>query len=520
MRFRTMFQPNLRRLILDVVVLTALVMLATAFHASYSVQRQMLIDAALEANLSYSSKLAEGAEGFLDSAQQQLAHSAKILGSRFHERGVLNEESERLHAQTDSFNAVGVTDAAGIIRATAPANLPIVGTLNESAGGQQALHERKPLVSAPYLSPAGNLIVFISHPIFSPDREYRGYIGGAVYLKQENILNKLLGHHYYRDGSYLYVVDQSRRLLYHPDPSRIGTLVAENKVVDDLLAGGAGSSLVRNSRGIEMLAGYAPVRSAGWGIVSQRPLDATLEPLEGLMLSVLIRTAPTALVALLGVWALAYFISRPLSLLAGHAHRMDVADAAGNIENIRSWYFEASELKKAMLVGIGLLQKKLGAANLDAQTDPLTGLVNRRGLDLAIQRFVALQRSFSVIAIDIDHFKRVNDTYGHDVGDLVLKKLGAIMKAHSRPDDVLCRNGGEEFVMLLPETSTELAIAVATRLRKQIEVEDIPHVGRVTVSMGIAIWPEDHASVDEVLKLADLGLYKAKQAGRHCVVKA
>ncbi len=520
MRVRTIFQPNLRRLILDVVVLTALVMLATAFHASYSVQRQMLIDAAMEANLSYSSKLAEGAEGFLDSAQQQLAHSANILGSRFHEPGILEEETERLRVQTDSFNAVGITDASGVIRAAAPANLPIVGTLNESIGGQMALLERKPLVSAPFLSPAGNLIVFISHPIFSPDDEYLGYIGGAVYLKQKNILNMLLGRHYYRDGSYLYVVDQSRRLLYHPDPNRIGTLVPENKVVDEVLAGKTGSSPVRNSRGIEMLAGYAPVHSAGWGIVSQRPLEATLEPLKGLMLNVLARTAPIALVALLSVWALAYFISRPLSLLAGHAHQMDVPHAASNIEKIRSWYFEAAELKRAMLIGIGLLQQKLGAANLDAQTDPLTGLVNRRGLNLAIQHFTAQQRGFAVVAVDIDHFKRVNDTYGHDVGDLVLKKLGAVMKAHSRPDDVLCRNGGEEFLMLLPETPIELAVAVAERLRKQVEIEDMPHVGHITVSLGVALWPEDHASVDEVLKLADLALYEAKQTGRNRVAKA
>ena len=166
MRALTTYQPNLRRLILAVVVLTALVMLATAFLASYSVQRQMLIDSAMEANLSYSSKLAESTEGFLDAAQQQLAHSAKILGPRFHEPGVLQEEAERLHFQTYSFNAVGITDADGIIRATSPDHLQIVGVLNESVGSRLALLERKPLVSAPYLSPAGNLIVFISHPIF------------------------------------------------------------------------------------------------------------------------------------------------------------------------------------------------------------------------------------------------------------------------------------------------------------------------------------------------------------------
>lgn len=519
MRALTTYQPNLRRLILAVVVLTALVMLATAFLASYSVQRQVLIDSAMEANLSYASKLAESTEGFLDAAQQQLAHSAKILGPRFHEPGVLQEETERLHFQTFSFNAVGITDAEGIIRATSPDHLQIVGVLNESVGSRLALLERKPLVSAPYLSLAGNLIVFISHPIFSAANEYLGYIGGAVYLKQKNILNALLGQHYYRDGSYIYVVDQSRRLLYHPDPDRIGTLVPENTVVDEVLEGKTGSSPVRNSQGIEMLAGYAPVQTSGWGIVSQRSMDATLDPMKELMFRVVARTLPVALLALLGAWALAYFISRPLSMLAGHARQMDSAEAADNIERIRPWYFEASELKQALLLGIGALQKKLGDAHLDAQTDPLTGLVNRRGLALAIQHLTTLQRSFAVVAADIDHFKRVNDTYGHDVGDLVLNTLGTIMKANSRPGDVICRSGGEEFIMILPETPADVALAVAERMRERIEKAEFPSVGTITVSMGLAVWPLDDTSVEEVLKLADLGLYRAKRTGRNRVVK-
>lgn len=220
----------------------------------------------------------------------------------------------------------------------------------------------------------------------------------------------------------------------------------------------------------------------------------------------------------------------PLAFAAAfiqHAHYLEMvrrrrtndAEAADNIENIRSWYFEASELKQALLLGIGALQKKLGAAHLDAQTDPLTGLVNRRGLALTIQHLTTLQRSFAVVAVDIDHFKRVNDTYGHDVGDLVLNTLGAIMKANSRPGDVICRSGGEEFIMMLPETPADVALAVAERMRERIEKEEFPSVGTITVSMGLAVWPLDDTSVEEVLKLADLGLYRAKRTGRNRVVK-
>lgn len=88
------------------------------------------------------------------------------------------------------------------------------------------------------------------------------------------------------------------------------------------------------------------------------------------MFKVVTRTLPVASVALLGAWALACFISRPFSMLASHARHMDSAEAAGNIENIRSWYFGATELKQALQLGIGALQKTLGAAHLDAQTIP------------------------------------------------------------------------------------------------------------------------------------------------------
>lgn len=520
MRIPSPLRPNLRRLVLSVVILTALIMLATAFHASYRVQRQMLMDNALESSHAYAAKLAESAEGFLDAAQQQLAHSAEVLGEGFDDESVLLKESERLWLQTDSFNAVGITDAQGVIRATAPRHLQLAGQMNQSTGGQQALEARRPLISPPYLSPAGNLIVFLSHPIFTPKGKYLGYVGGAIYLKHKNILNSLLGNHYYRDGSYIYVVDQTRRLLYHPDPARLGTMVGANTIIDNVLQGGSGSGSVRNSQGIDMLAGYAPVPLAGWGIVAQRPLQSTLAPLDSLMMNVLGRTAPIALLTLLAFWALAYFIARPLSLLARQARQMDASPAAARIQRIRSWYFEAAELKRAMLIGIALLQQKLGAAHLDAQTDPLTGLQNRRGLARALDSLTALQRPFSILALDIDHFKRANDTHGHDIGDVVLQKLAGLLRSESRPGDFLCRNGGEEFIVLLPDTREDTAAGIAERLRRKVETADMPHGDTITISLGVSHWPGEPEAIEEVLKQADQALYRAKKMGRNRVVRA
>jgi diguanylate cyclase (GGDEF)-like protein len=325
----------------------------------------------------------------------------------------------------------------------------------------------------------------------------------------------MLGQHFYQDGSYLYAVDQTRRLLYHPEPKRLGTVVGENAVIDRALQGESGSLRVVNSQGVDMLAGYAASPAAGWGIVAQRPTANTLQPLDDLMFRVARQTAPLALLTLLCIWGLATLITRPLSQLAQRASEMDAPNTAERIQRIRSWYFEAAQLKRAMQLGISLLHQRIGKLNLDAQTDPLTGLHNRRGLTFALEMLGSEGRSFAVIALDIDHFKRINDTHGHDVGDTVIQQMAGLMKTCSRDADILCRSGGEEFLMLLPNTTLDSALLVAERLRTCVELEQIPVVGHITVSLGIAVWPMHASDIERVLKLADAALYRAKQHGRN-----
>lgn len=509
---------DLRRLILLLVISTALIMLANSFHASYRVQHQLLIDNAQETNRTYALKLAESTEDFLQSTQQQLGYSAGVLAEHFDNDSVLQEEAQRLRLQTDSFNSVLITDAQGWVRATSPETLQVKGQQLKSPGALQALRERRPLISRPYTSSAGNLLVFISHPIVTRSGRYLGYVGGTIYLKQKSMLNNLLGEHYHRDGSYLYVVDQNRLLLYHPDPSRIGTVVGKNAAIDAVLRGENGSQRIRNSRGEDMLAGYATLPSAGWGVVAQRPTTASIKPLDGLMLGVLRNTLPIAILTLLCVWWLARLITRPLWMLAREAREMNAPEASDRIQRIRSWYFEAAQIKRAMLVGIGLLQHKIGKLNLDVQTDPMTGLHNRRGLALALETWQAELRPFAVVALDIDHFKRINDSHGHAAGDQVIQQLAQLMRSGSRDVDVLCRSGGEEFLMLLPDASPAAALKIAERLRQRVEHADMPGVGAITISLGVAHWPLDADIMEQVLEIADAALYKAKQGGRNRVV--
>ena len=508
---------DLRTLILVLCALTALVMLCASYFASYRVQRQLLIDHALEANRVYAMKLASITETFIGNAQQQLRFSAGVQGRQLSDAAALLGDTDRVLGQSMAFNSTFVIDANGVLRAVSPAPLRhLIGTLVQSPGAQEALHERRPLVSTPYLSAADNLVVALSHPMFDSDGRYLGYVGGSLYLRERNILNSLLGEHFYKDGSYLYVVDRNRRLLYHPNHERVGTVVEGNALIDQLATLDNGTRQITNSLGVEMLAGFATVPSAGWGVVAQQPLAQTVTPLNHLILNVVGTSAPLALVGCLLLWWLAMTIARPLWQLAAGARSMDRAGTAERLHRVRAWYFEAAELKRALLIGLNLLQERIGRLNRDAQTDPLTGLGNRRSLEFSLSLLEAEGRAFAAIVLDIDHFKQVNDKHGHEVGDQVLRRLAELMRRCCREGDLLCRTGGEEFLMLLPGASLDVATVVAERLRVTVQDTPVPPVGAVTVSLGVARWDGEAGSEPvEALSKADRALYLAKQSGRN-----
>ncbi len=517
MNFKSIAKMDLRRLILALTIASALISLANTLYASYQVQRQQLIDATLQRNHAYATKLAASTEDFFDSVQQQLGYAAQVVAGDFNDRQFLAAETERLFLQTDSFNSIAVINNQAEVLATSPQSLNLVGKKLETQGVMEAINGRKPLISQPYLSVAGNLVIFISHPVVDPHGNYLGAIAGTIYLKHENYLNRLLASHFYEDGSYLYVVDQQRRLIYHPLNERVGTTVEGNAAIEEVIAGITGKKQLVNSQNTEMLAGYAVVPASGWGIVAQRPRKNTLAALDALMLQVLFNSLPVAAISLLFIWWCARLIARPLKQLASGARTMDKPETADEIQRVHSWYYESSELKKAMLLGIGLLQKNINRLRQDAQTDPLTGLGNRRTLDHALQTWQLEKTPFSVMSLDVDHFKKVNDTYGHDVGDRVLQQLAQHMRECARERDVFCRVGGEEFLILLPRTAQNVAQQVAERLRQQIEQADMSPVQNVTISIGIAHWPGSSADIARVLKIADEMLYQAKRQGRNRV---
>lgn len=508
---------DLRRLILVLTLCSAFLPFANTFYAGYTVQRQQLIDTTLESNAAYARKLAKSTDDFLQAALQQLAYTSQLVADYMDDEARLEEEAARLRLQTKSFNSVTIYNTEGMVLATSPETLQIKGKQLTSEAAQESLRTRSPVISQAYLSKAGNLIVFISQPIFSHQGHYLGAVGGSIYLKQESMLDLLLGEHFYRDGSYLYVVDQRKRVIYHPEDERVGQIIQNNTVIDEVVTGHTGRGAVINSQGQPMLDGYAPVPSAGWGIVAQRPQAATLAPLDALMRNMLYKTLPLTLLLLLLIWWGARRIAQPLRQLANGAQTMDRPETEQTIQSVQSWYFEAQELKRALLIGIGLLHKNISKLRQDVHTDPLTGLGNRRHLDAALASYAATRTPFSVVAVDIDHFKRVNDSFGHDVGDTVLQHLALQMREVSRADDQPCRVGGEEFTILLPGAPRHVAAQVAERLRRLVEATVLDHVGHITISLGVSSWPDGSTDMPTVFKQADDMLYRAKHAGRNRV---
>jgi diguanylate cyclase (GGDEF)-like protein len=160
--------------------------------------------------------------------------------------------------------------------------------------------------------------------------------------------------------------------------------------------------------------------------------------------------------------------------------------------------------------------------------DPLTNLYNRRymeeSLDRELSRAVRKHTPVSLLLIDVDHFKRFNDTFGHEAGDIVLRSLGHLLQSQLRSEDIVCRFGGEEFVVILPDAPLDGARQRGEQLRaatKELITEYHGQtLGQVTLSIGVSTFPANGGNGTALLEAADAALYRAKKEGRDCVVLA
>ena len=169
--------------------------------------------------------------------------------------------------------------------------------------------------------------------------------------------------------------------------------------------------------------------------------------------------------------------------------------------------------------------RNLRIAERRAATDGLTGLANNRATQDNLKRHIAIaariRHPLSVILLDLDHFKSINDSFGHGVGDDVLSAVGTVLTSNVRASDFVGRYGGEEYVVVLPETDLEGATTVAEKVRQALTMLHVPsYTGRISASFGVAGYPDHGAESDLLLAAADEALYRAKHDGRNTVRQA
>jgi diguanylate cyclase (GGDEF)-like protein len=204
-------------------------------------------------------------------------------------------------------------------------------------------------------------------------------------------------------------------------------------------------------------------------------------------------------------------------LLLVQADGVDAADRLLEVEPLATAVADAMSLALSNIA----LREKL---RTQALRDPLTGLYNRRYMEDVLERYSNLAErngsALSAIMIDLDHFKLLNDEFGHALGDAVLREAAASIAGAIRPSDVACRYGGEELVVLLADCALDEAVAKAELLRARIESLSDIHGMRITASFGVAATPETSAKGSDIIAAADAALYRAKQGGRNRVEAA
>lgn len=284
----------------------------------------------------------------------------------------------------------------------------------------------------------------------------------------------------------------------------------------------------------------------GWSIVVRQPLEQALKPAAALR----DRLLALGLLAALGFGAvalhLARLFSRPIEQLAEAARRIERGDSQADFPE-KGQLIEVDQLGqslRSMTRTLRTHERELEAVNqsLEAQVlqrtealevanrelehlaahDPLTGVHNRRRFDGKLKEcFESSRRTeqgFAVLLLDIDHFKKVNDTYGHPAGDAVLQTLARLLTDNIRTVDFVARYGGEEFILLLPHTpDAERAMAAAEKIRAGIAQAVFPGAGHVTASIGVSVWHPADPQATTVVERAYAALYQAKAAGRNRV---
>ncbi|KIL38773.1 hypothetical protein SD70_24080 [Gordoniibacillus kamchatkensis] len=499
-----------------VVAVSIILTIAIAIFISYQSEKQTLFETTLAMNYSN----AQDISSTIDSLFKSMSNSLQLTSAHVKDYSGRSEQEilDYLDLTRNTggyFNSIILADEKGTVQNATPVTVTIGQTLVSEAA-KQSLATKRSYLSSPYIGTTGRLIVLMTEPIFDQAGAYKGFIGGTIYLQEDNVLSSIFKNNTIdTTGSYYYVVDPTGRLLFHPDKSRLGEDASANKVIRKLMHKQSGKDEVVNTKGIHFLAGYVSVPGNGWGVVVQTPVATVYAKLYQHIKELVLYMLPPSIILMLLAIMVARKLANPFVALAGAVHHSTRLGKPAVPPFKQHWNREADVLTKTFMTALASMQKQTDRLSQAAMTDPLTGLSNRRTMESVMRKWTAEGTRYAVILMDIDRFKAVNDMYGHQVGDEVLKHAAGIMVSCSRADDVCCRFGGEEFVVLVHGASTEDAFHTAERIRITLENSPSPTGKPVTASFGICSSAASPDTPEEMLHLADNSLYKAKNEGRN-----
>ena len=467
----------------------------------------------------------------------------------------LRDSIERLQASYPYYSWIGFADSQGKVRASTQ-NLLLGADVTQRPWFSAGLRDNfvGDVHSALLLSkllpkePGAGPIRFIDFA--SPVRDKNGVVRGVLAAHAHwrwatEVVQAIAPSTSIRDGVEIFLVNQDNTILY---PEALAT---EVKLPQNLTAR-SGRSVDPWGSAINYMTAYATVpeppstTALAWRVVVRQPTQQALARVHDLQRTFLLSALVlTTLFLALGRWIASAF-ARPLEALSQMAKRLEQGDEDLNwtvnarslevrklTDALRGTAATLIDNKHALIdANVRLEQKvqdrtaELAQANHDlqilARRDALTGLGNRLATRERLrEEYLRSQRSHlpcCVLMLDIDHFKQVNDRFGHAVGDEVLRTVAATILSSLRGSDFAGRFGGEEFLLLLPDTSVDQALRVAEKIRVTVQARAQAEVGHVTISLGVALLDVADADENRAVQRADERLYQAKAAGRNQVV--
>ncbi|WP_046214057.1 sensor domain-containing diguanylate cyclase [Paenibacillus wulumuqiensis] len=498
--------------------LTSFLILLSCLLVSYTNEKNSLEKQTLGLNENHAKNLSRVTNTLIQSMQHSLKSGSYYMMEHLYlSPSLFQDNLDYFHDSTGYFNAVFTADENGLIQMNSPTSLGQAGTYLTTPASKQALAAKKPIISSPYMGKIGKLIILVSHPLFTDKGQYKGMLGGVLYLQEDNRFKQVLGtESMSEDGSFFYVIDRAGNIIYHPDTNRINQNISQTPIFSELKNTKSGNLKVNDLEGHSYLAGYAVVPDTDWRIVVQSPSQNIKVYSSNLIWSTMLYLLPIIAVLLAFILWISLQLSLPLNSLAEYARNLAIGKEKSNVPKVSKWNYEAKQLHQAIMILEEETREKERQLKIEANVDPLTGLLNRRALQSIASNWSKNQYEYAVVMLDIDHFKSVNDKYGHPMGDEVLKMMARILRSQARLEDLVFRYGGEEFAILLYEANENEAMEIAERIRQTIEIFPTPINKPITISLGISLYKETDVDYEGIFNRADEALYKAKQDGRNC----